>query len=150
VWIHADVQLDGAIGKQFKDLYSYWRDPDLKLIVIEGVRIYSTVWRCVEQAELRNQRRMLHLALVLQTHTTGMKHVEARCRKRGKTFSEYWTTKEAATEFNMRYLNATARLSRNYPQAIAEINHFWIDDDYTQAPAVEAWLEQRVRLYGRS
>lgn len=152
--IFADLNKDfKAKGKkaapdQFHAVMRRWVDPTHRVILIEGVRIYSAVLRCLTYGPaVYGVHRGLRAGLLLRENAVGAAHIRARCEKRGKPYNaELWDAGKRVTNLlSGRYVNAFEALKTEHPEAaLLETQHFWIDKDYEELGQVDAWLDAAV------
>lgn len=145
-WLHGDGgEFGGDIREQFRVLMRYWSNPALRVIVLEGTRVYSTVFRCSNNA--RTPRR-LYLGLMLQQYEDGLHHIQARCARRGKKYrGDFWERgdDEVGHLFHDRYTKGVAKFRREHPQApIADVRTFWIGKDYAEIDQVHKWADSII------
>ena len=143
-WLHGDGGFFGGnTADQFKALMRFWNDPMFETIVLEGTRVYSTVFRCSTHAR---QPRDLYLALMLQSYDDGIHHLKLRCERKGKAYrSDFWGrgNEEVGHLFHDRYTKGLRKFQREQPGApIKAAEIFWIDRDYQAIAQVEAWADR--------
>ncbi len=148
MWVYGDNFAGATVGQQYKNMMRLWMDPNLPGLAIEGVRIYSTVFRCAALCD--SLRRDLYVGVLLQDYDVGRAHVRARCAKGRKRFrEEFWDDPERKVQslFNSRYLGGVRKFRREHPQApLVEVREFWIDEYYQRLDDVRQWLDARLAL----
>jgi len=142
-WLHGDGGLFGGdTADQFKTLMRFWSDPLFETIVLEGTRVYSTVFRCAVNARMR---RYLYLGLMLQRYEDGLEHLKMRCARRGKTYrGDFWERgdDEVGHLFHDRYTKGVAKFRRVHPDvSILDAPTFWIDREYRAIADVHKWAD---------
>ena len=128
-----------------------WADPAVHTMVVEGTRVYSTIFRCALAAP--TVRRELWTLQLLQTPNVGRAQIRARCAARGKEYrASYWESSEAGALFARRYETAHGKFlpsARRLGLALGEQLAVWVDQGYTAlqdtTPAsAKAWLARAL------
>jgi hypothetical protein len=148
--IYAD--LDGTYQvkgpeKVFRTVMRQWVDPTIEILLIEGVRIYSAVLRCLTHQATFGVHRALKAALLLREDAVGAAHIRARCERRGKTYNAaFWDSGKVTDLFSLRYTRAFAAFKTQHPAApLKEVKEFWIGPHYAECADVAAWLDAVVK-----
>jgi len=144
-----DTLLQKPLVTTFRNMMTRWADPRARVLLIEGTRIYSAVFRCLVHQSTFGMYRGLRAALMLQTVEVGARHIEARCVRRGKAYrKEFWESgsRNAEQLFASRYTRAFAKFQRDHPAApLHEVAEFWITPGYPEHAVIHAWIDRAIR-----
>jgi len=135
-----------AIAQAF--LQDQWADPAIHTLVLEGTRVYSTVFRCAFAGI--DARRALWTLNLLQTPEWGRWHIYQRCLAKNKAYrADFWGSREAEHLFARRYINAIANFRPQMATAgvpLGPHHEIWIEDYDATFPAMQAWAATALRV----
>jgi hypothetical protein len=146
-WIFADNdnEFKQPVPVQYKHLMAHYANPEYRALIVEGTRLYSTVYRV---SWLSPVRRQLYAAILIQSPESMRAHLRARCVKAGKRYrAEFWDGPEGARalryEGSLRYVNA-AKAFQKAGGVFADLQVFPIGPQYEGTDTVQAWLEHTL------
>jgi hypothetical protein len=137
-------------AQAFDRLCQDWVNPDIHTIVVEGTRIYSTVFRVAEAEAEDRFSRELWTAVLWQTKATGLAHMQARAAAKGREVSTFWETDAAENDLTYRHANAHARLLPHLQSLGVRLGEHLcveVDPHYRTHAQVQAWLARALRLW---
>lgn len=139
-----------------------WLDRSIHTLVVEGTRVYGTIFRCAHQAaNLRSYpnvpERALWVLQLLQTPDVGRAHLQARCAANGKEYrADYWEKDEAEYQFAERHVAALRKFlprSRGPNEApnawdppLGEQLTIWVELGHGNLGPAYTWFANALRV----
>jgi len=91
-----------SVAEAYDLALQQWTDPTIHTLVVEGTRVYSTIFKTAR--DHYDVGRALWVLQLLQTPDVGRAHLRARCAAKGKKYrSDYWEKEELDYQFAERY-----------------------------------------------
>ena|SRR3990167_629979 len=137
-----------APARALEALLPLWCNSAYHTLVIEGTRVYSTVFRAVMEA--KDVGRELWTLQLLHSVEVGRVHIRARCTAKGKDYrADFWDAPAAESLFARRYVHAHARYLPWFEEhgvRLGEHEALWVDEHYAVISQAQAWLAKALRF----